>query len=203
MTALYIILGILGVLILLLLLPIGVKIRYEDKGLRVQLLIGPVHYQIYPGKRKEKKEKVKAEGKPKAPKKGAGEKKEMPRKGGKLSELKKYIPTAMELLNAIRKRLVLRKLTLLVNLAGDDPCDLALDYGKANGAIGSGMALLEQAFRVKKRDVQVFCDFLAVETEVYLDMEITGCTGRLLGVLIRYGLKLLKIFLNEKSDKAV
>lgn len=203
MTALYIILGILGVLLLVLLLPLGVKIRYEENGLTVQLLFGPVHYRIYSGKRKEKKEKVKKESKPKEVKKAVQEVKESPRKGGKLSELKKYIPTAMEFLNAIRKRLVLRKLTLLVNLAGDDPCDLALNYGRANGAIGGGMALLEQAFRVKKRDVQVFCDFLAEETEVYLNMEITGCTGRLLGVLIRYGLKLLKILMNEKSDKAV
>ena len=128
---------------------------------------------------------------------------EAPKKGGNLKDLMEYVPIGLDLLNAIRRRLLMRKLVLLVNLAGNDPCDLALLYGKANAGVAGALPLLERCFRIRHRDVQVFCDFTADSTEVYAELEIVACPARLLAVLLRYGWKLLRTYLKQKSKKAV
>ena len=49
----------LGVLILLACLPLGVSGAYGEAGAQLQLILGPVRLQLYPGKgKKEKKEKT-------------------------------------------------------------------------------------------------------------------------------------------------
>ena len=46
-------------------------------------------------------------------------------------------------------------------LGGGDPCDLAINYGKAWAALGNLWSRLEQFFVIKKRDVEIQCDFEA------------------------------------------
>lgn len=205
MIAVYILLGILGILLLLLCLPAGVHLRYSAAGMALKLVYGPIRLRLLPanGKKKKKKEKKPKE-KP-APKEPEPVKNatEAPKKGGNLKDLMEYVPIGLDLLNAIRRRLLMRKLVLLVNLAGNDPCDLALLYGKANAGVAGALPLLERCFRIRHRDVQVFCDFTADSTEVYAELEIVACPARLLAVLLRYGWKLLRTYLKQKSKKAV
>ena len=201
MIAVYILLGILGVLLLLLCLPAGVHLRYSAAGMALKLVYGPIRLRLLPAKGKKKKKKEKKPKEKPAPKEPEPVKNatEAPKKGGNLKDLMEYVPIGLDLLNAIRRRLLMRKLVLLVNLAGNDPCDLALLYGKANAGVAGALPLLERCFRIRHRDVQVFCDF----TEVYAELEIVACPARLLAVLLRYGWKLLRTYLKQKSKKAV
>ncbi|MCI6728911.1 MAG: DUF2953 domain-containing protein [Clostridiales bacterium] len=208
MIAVYILLGFLGILLLILLLPAGVHVRYDREGLLVRLVLGPVRWQLLPRRRK-KKEKAgkKEQAKEKSPPKAAAGHKKPPeeqKKGGSLRELLTYVPTGLELLNAIRRSLVMRKLELLVNLGGDDPCDLALLYGKAWAGLGSIIPLLERCFRIRRRNIQVFCDFTAESTEIFAQGEIVACPARLLGIAVRYGWRLFRQYeKNKKTKKAV
>lgn len=213
MIALYIVLGILGILFLLLCLPAGVYLRYRSAGMFLKLVYGPVRLQLLPsegGKKKKKKKKPKKEKKPEKDKskkeKGSKQKQEnehTPKKGGSLKDLLEYAPIGLDLLGAIRRSLLMRKLVLLVNLAGSDPCDLAVLYGKANAGVACALPLLERAFRIRQRDIQVFCDFTADSTEVYAELEIVACPARLIAVVLRYGWKLLRTYMKQKSKKAV
>ena len=205
MIAVYILLGILGVLLLLLCLPAGVHLRYSAAGMALKLVYGPIRLRLLPSKGKKKKKKEKKPKEKPAPKEPEPVKNatEAPKKGGNLKDLMEYVPIGLDLLNAIRRRLLMRKLVLLVNLAGNDPCDLALLYGKANAGVAGALPLLERCFRIRHRDVQVFCDFTADSTEVYAELEIVACPARLLAVLLRYGWKLLRTYLKQKSKKAV
>lgn len=208
MIALYILLGFLGILLLLLLIPGGVLVVYSSAGLSVKAAYGPIHFRLVPKKKKapkkktekpEKKKAAPAQETPKVP----GET-ELPKRGGSVNDLLEYIPVGLKLLDAIRLRLVMRKLVVYACLGGDDPCDLAVLYGKATGAAAAAMPLLERAFRIRKRDVQVFCDFTADETQVYAELDIAACPLRLLVVALRYGIQALKIYLKQqKSKKAV
>lgn len=209
MIAQYILLGFLCLLALVLILPAGASVRYGSFGLELKLILGPLRLTILPRKkrskkrsRKEKKAEIRNKGKSPQKKQSTAGNSEQP-KGGKLSLLKEYIPIALDLLGAIRRRLILRRLVLFVNLSGDDPCDLAMLYGKANAAIGAVIPLLEQAFRIKKRDIQVFCDFMADETEVYANLEIVACPARMLAVVLRYGWRFLRTLMKQNSEKAV
>ena len=78
------------------------------------------------------------------------------KKGGKLKAIMEYVPPVVDFLQDLRVRLRVRKLVLYVSVAGDDPCDVALLYGKLAAGAGGLTALLEQWFRIKKRDIQSF-----------------------------------------------
>ena len=43
----------LVVLLLLAILPLGIRILYNDKGPLVKVVVGPVKVTVYPGKKKE------------------------------------------------------------------------------------------------------------------------------------------------------
>ena len=50
---------LLGILALILLLPLGVRINYDEDGAVVSVLIRPFHIQVFPVKKKEKPNKKK------------------------------------------------------------------------------------------------------------------------------------------------
>ena len=90
-------------------------------------------------------------------------------------------------------------LRLRLTLAGEDPCDLAVNYGRAWAALGNLMPNLERALVIRKRDVEIQCDFQAEETTVVFAMDLTVTLGRLLGLALGYGLRALKLFLTMKK----
>ena len=89
-------------------------------------------------------------------------------------------------------------LFLRLILAGDDPCDLAVNYGRAWAAVGNLMPQLERLFVIKKRDIQVECDFTAEEISVIAHVDITITLGRLLTLAVVYGIRVLFEFLSMK-----
>lgn len=200
---------ILGILVLLCLLPLGVRAVYSSEGFRLWLLVGWVPVLLFPkNKRAKKPEKgtIKADKRVKktAPKKPAEEKKE----GGSLKDFLPFLDIAKKLLRGFLRKLRIRRLEVKMVLAGDDPCDLAVNYGRTWAATGNLIPILEELFVIKKRDVQIGCDFAADETVIYLRADITMLLGRLLGLLAVHGcqafrayLKLLKKRKGEQNNE--
>ena len=89
-------------------------------------------------------------------------------------------------------------LCLRLILAGDDPCDLAVNYGRVWAAASNLMPQLERLFVIKKRDIQVECDFTAEEISVIAHVDITITLGRLLTLAVVYGIRVLFEFLSMK-----
>ena len=56
---------LLGILALILLLPLGVRINYDEDGAIVCVLIRPFHIQVFPVKKKEKPKKKEPKEEPK------------------------------------------------------------------------------------------------------------------------------------------
>ena len=61
--------------------------------------------------------------------------------------------------------------------------------------MGNLMPQLERLFVIKRRDVEVECDFTASETLVIARLDLTITLGRLLGLAIVYGIRALREFL--------
>ena len=191
----------LGIVALLAVLPLGVRIRYDCDGIAVTVLAGPVRILVFPRPKKEKKKKEKP--KPEK-KKTAPSEKEPPKKekaGGSLTDFLPLVKLALELLNSFRRKLRVDNLRLKLVLAGDDPCDLAVNYGRAWAALGNLLPRLERVLVIRKRDLNVECDFTADSTVVTAGLDITITLGRLIALAVVYGLRGLKEFLSISKKR--
>ena len=168
-------------------LPLGVSAKYGSEGALVRLLIGPAGIQLYPGKKKEKKDKQ-----PKAEPKEQGQGGE--EKGGALSDFMPLLRAILDFLVDFRRKIRVRTLQLKLTLAGGDPCDLAVNYGKAWAALEGLYPQLDRFFIIKDRQIGVACDFTAEHTEIYARLDITITLGRLLLIAARHGRRVLREF---------
>lgn len=204
----------LGILICLAVLPLGVRARYDCGGPLVRVILGPVKLTVFPRPKKQKKEKTsKTTGDqmepdtaekslPQPPKPPAPEKEgTQQKKGGSLLDFLPLVRVALDFLGDFRRKLRIDNLYLRWILASSDPCDLAVNYGRAWAALGNLMPQLERLFKIKKRDVEVECDFTASEPTVIARVDLTITLGRLLTLAAVYGARALKEFLKLKKKR--
>ena len=201
----------LAILIGLGCVPLGVRLHYDEDGPLAAVLLGRLPIVLYPvpgwlkkltsrekkdGEKKPKKEKPKKE---KPPKDTVGEAPQ----GGSWKKFLPLVRLGLYFLGDFRRKLRVNRLVLRLTLAGDDPCDLAVNYGRAWAAVGNLLAAMQRAFVIQKRDVEVQCDFLGEETKVVFAMDLTITLGRILGLLVKYGIRAVAILLKMKNQKAV
>ena len=198
----------LAVVFLLAILPLGASVKYNSDGPLVRIIAGPIRFTVFPLKKKENKPEKRKEAKDeKKPVKAAKKKpdpaqksdEKKPESGGSLLDFLPLVQVALDFLDDFRWKLRLNRLDLKLIMAADDPCDLAINYGRAWAAAGNLIPLLERAFVIKKRDIEVECDFTADATRVYAKVDVTITVGRALCLLTRYGVKLMKDILNLKK----
>lgn len=121
--------------------------------------------------------------------------------GGSWTDFLPLVKTGLDFLGDFRRKLRLNVLELKLILAGGDPCNLAINYGRAWAAVGNLMPQLDRLFVIKKRDVEVECDFTASTTTVIARLDITITLGRLIGLAVGYGIRGLKEFLAIKKKR--
>lgn len=204
------------ILFLLAILPLGASVKYDADGPLVRIIAGPIRFTVFPMKKKEKKpKKEKKQKEPKKSKKKAPEeppaeekpaeeeKKEKKAKGGSVLDFLPLVRVGIDFLGDFRRKLRLNRLELKMIMASGDPCDLAINYGRAWAAIGNLFPLLERAFVIKKHDIEVECDFTASETLIVARLDITITLGRIIALVVRYAiralLELLKIMNSRKG----
>lgn len=200
----------LGILVLLAVLPLGIHVRYDEDGALGKLIAGPIRILLFPRPKKEKKKKPQKEPKPKKKKKAAAPAAPKPKekkKGGPITDFLPLVDVALGFLNGFRKKLRVNCLELKIVMAGSDPCDLAVNYGKAWAALGNLQPLLERVLVIQKRNIELECDFVASTTLVTARVDITITLGRLLALVAVAGFRavkeLLKIMKKRKGGAAI
>ena len=193
---------LLGVVLALGFLPLGISLRYDASGFRLGFLAGLIKIPVSASKEKKEKSPKKKK-KSKATKSGSGTsgQKQPKKKGGSLADFIPLLEVVIDFLQAFRRKLRVRRLEMKLIMAGDDPCDLAVNYGRAQAALGALIPQLERFFVIRKRNLEVECDFESTQTLINARIELTITLGRLLRLLIRYGLRVLKHFINQKNSK--
>lgn len=196
------------IVFLLAILPLGASVKYNSDGPLVRIIAGPVRVKVFPVKKKEKKEKKPKEKKQKKEKpKTDGQqtmekpKEEKKEKGGSLLDFLPLVRVGLDLLNDFRWKLRLNRLELKLILAANDPADLGLNYGRAWAAVGNLVPMLERSFVIKKKDIEVECDFTTSETLVIARLDLTITLGRLLALVAVYGVRGLREFMNLKNKR--
>ena len=185
----------LAVIVLLAILPLGVSARYDEAGPVIRLILGPVRLQVFPGKKKNppREKKPKQKKKPAQTQTKSGKTQS---KGGKLSDFLPIVQTILDFLWDFRRKIRVDVLELKLTMAGDDPCDLAVNYGRAWAALGNLEPQLDRLFIIKEKDMQVQCDFEADDTRILARLDLTITLGRLLALAVRYGVRVLREFLS-------
>lgn len=177
-------------------LPLGVRGMYDSDGPRLWLLLGPARIALFPS-RKGKKIKSKPRKKQPQTKVEADGKKQ----GGSYSDFLPIVKVILDFLGDFRRKLRVKRLELRIIMAGDDPCDLAENYGKACAALASLEPQLERAFVIKKKDLRLDCDFTESKSQVWCLIDLTISLGRLLSLLIRHGRTGLGEFMKLKKRR--
>lgn len=175
----------LAVIVALAMLPLGIRAQYDSGGGKLALIAGPFRVPLKSSEKK-KREKPKTEEK-KAVSGGASS-----QKGGSVSDFMPLVRTVLDFLKDVRRKLRVNMLELKVILAGDDPCDLGVHYGQANALADALMPLLEESFVIKKRDVQILCDFTAEKTLVFARVDLTLTLARILSLGFKHGIRAIK-----------
>ena len=197
-----------AVVLALAVLPLGARIRYNEAGLSLRVIAGFVKIAVFPrkkGKKQKPKENKRGKSKTPAPSKAEAQPPQPPKaqpepaeKGGSLTRFIPLVKLGLRFLGDFRRKLRLDNLYLRLILAGDDPCDLAVNYGRAWAAVGNLMPQLERLFVIKKRDIQVECDFTSEEIRIIAHIDITITLGRLLVLAVYYGVGVLRELLSMK-----
>ena len=186
----------LAVVILLAMLPLGVSAIYDAGGPLVRLIVGPIRIQVYPSTRKrDKKEKKPEKSKNEESAAQSTGTKSKPKSGGSVTDFLPLVRVALDFLEDFRRKLRVNRLEVKIILGGGDPCDLAVNYGKAWAAMGNLIPQLERAFVIKKRDMEVECDFTASSTTVLARLDLTITLGRMLSMGVRHAIHGLREFM--------
>lgn len=188
----------LGVLTLIAILPVGVSALYNENGPRILIIAGPARISVFPAKKKEKKDKETKTQK-KATKNPTPKKTTPKKKGGSISEFLPLVDVVLDFVAAFGRKLRVNHLELKLILGGGDPGDLALNYGKGWAALANLMPLLDKAFVIQKRDLEVECDFLADKTTIIARLDLSITIGRLLSLAVVGGIPVVREFLKLKK----
>ena len=207
----------LGIIVLLAILPLGVSAKYNADGALVKVIAGPIRITLFPRPKKNKAEKTNKEKKEPNQNKPKQEpaQKEPPKaqhavgkpeqaqkeKGGSITDFLPLVKVVLDFLGDFGRKLRVNRLELKLILAGDDPCDLAVNYGRAWAAVGNLMPRLERVFVIKKRDIEVECDFTESKTKVIARLDLTITLGRLLAAVFVFAFRALVEFLKIKNKR--
>ena len=203
----------LGIIVVLAILPLGASVIYDKSGPLVRIIAGPLKIQVFPLKKKAKQDKPKKEKKEKEPEQtdtpaeeqAPKEKKKKPPKdpdeGGSILDFLPFVELLFNFLGDFRRKLWVSHLKLHLTMAGGDPCNLAINYGRANASMAALIAQLERLFVIKHRDVRINCDFVASETTILARLDISITLGRIISLLVCYAVRAVKTYLSIQKKR--
>ena len=222
MTALYIILGIIALIVILFSIKVSVTAEYADSfSLDVQWLFIKLHIFPQTEEQKAKREAKKAKKKPEEEKKEEDKPSE-PKKNifkefyenqgfGATVEL---IQTAAAQLGgfmgSIYRAFVIENLKLLLKVSsGDDAAQNAIKYGKVCSAVYPSMGFICSNMKVKKYEVNVVPDFISQENKAQFALSLSVRPIKLTNAAVVLAFRLLfKVLLkllkgSKKKNKSV
>lgn len=207
MLALIIIGVIVGIITLIMLIPVGADIAFEDSELRISAKACGVLMQIYPKPPEEEKKPKKAK-KPKKPKAPKAEQLPEEKKPLKLPNFNKeeLLELARAGLGAIGKfgrKINVDRFLLHYTAAGNDPYDTAMNFAYVNAALSILSPMCRERFEVKNSSVRTEVDFTKDSMELDFGLAMTIRIGQMMGIAIETGIKALRILMrNKKRIKA-
>lgn len=202
-----IILGVLlAIIALILLLPIGADVGYEQGKLHVSAKAGGLTIKLFPRKKRAESDepkppKKKKEKKPKKPKEKKPED-DKPREKKKpditFDEILALLKAVVEGIGWFGGKIRVDRFVLHVIVAGNDPYHTAMAYGKLNAWLSALLPLCKK-LNAKNCDVWTDVDFMDDWPHVDFAIAMSFRIGQLFGMGFRVGFGALKVLLQRKK----
>lgn len=138
---------------------------------------------------------------PQTPEKKKKPPKDEDEQGGSILDFLPFVELALNFLGDFRRKLRINHLKLHLTMAGGDPANLAINYGRANASLAALLSQLDRLFVIKRRDVHINCDFVASETTILARLDITITLGRIISLLVRYAVRAVKTYLSIQKKR--
>jgi len=181
---------IISVILIIALLRFGVIIEYSDAGFKLRAKAGFIKFELLSDDKEKKSKKKKKE----KPKKERNLKEMMP---GSLSQFMSMLKTVQNTLGRLKRRLLIKQLTLHYTSAGEDPSATALKFGAANAVFGVIVPQLKNNFRIKHLDLRTWFDFNSTEQKIYAKIILSIAVWEIFYILIA----LLPLFTSKFKSK--
>lgn len=200
MVGLIILCAVVLALAALLLTPVRARFSYDRGELAAQVRYGLIKVRLFPPKEKpeerkapeEKEKPAEAEKKEEKPKAGIGREQI-------LYSLETLPPILGRALRRTKRRIRLEPLKIHLLIAGTDPADTALLYGRLEAALGAGLPALHRLVRIKDQDIQLFPDFAGDRMDCIADVGIAIRPWDALAIALPAGGSLVKWLLRFKK----
>ena len=185
---------VLVLLLLFLILPVGVDAAFAQSLFTLKVKLGPLRFQILPGKPgKEKKEKKPKEPRPKKPK---------DEKKSKLTLNKDDIFTLLgivfRMLNRLRKHLSIDLLRLHWIAGAPDPYDAVIQYGSLNAGLNTLYPLVRKVVHIREEDLRTDLSYEITASEIDARVVATFQIWEILLIVICAGAAALRWFLKKR-----
>ena len=201
----WIILGIIVlIVVLILMIPVGADIRYEDEVIRISAKAAGIRFQILPRKKRSEKPAAEKEKKPeekkeeKKPESGQKEKKKLsiPFNTEEIFELIKALLRCFGRFN--RKFRVERFVLHWIAPSWNDPYLSARIFSVVNAAMSQLSPICTERFRCRDSSVWTDIDFTREYMFLEFGLTFTIRIGKIIGTGIEMAFAVLKIYLRSK-----
>ena len=190
-----------AVLGLLLSAKVGVNLKWENGTALLKVRVGFLRFSLSTNKRT-KRSRNKKNGDNQTIKKEAKEKKPAMKKWARAFLLRWR--DVLLLLGKILRSPQLELLRLRITVGNKDPEKCAMQYGKLCAGLSAGLPFVEQQFSIRKKDIDVNCNFALLKNEIYAETEATVRIYEVLAIAVGVLLLLVRIYRDVKNnEKAV
>lgn len=202
MTVLWIFGAVLLVLVLLSRLWLGVQVRGTDGDWQVRVRVGPLRFQLYPPKEEnaEAQPAKKLKKQQKAPSEKEKKKAPLPKVTPELlrSACRELWPPLRKTLSRLGRSVRVDPLEVSVTIgAADDPPEGAELYGLAQGAVWSGMPVLEQLLDIPDPHIHIGIDFNTSQPQLCLSAGVQIRLGALVAIALGAGVPAIRWYQNS------
>ena len=178
---------LLGLVLFIICLPVGVRVIYDQDDLKAWYTVLSIRVAEVDLEEDDKKLSLKKI--LKSAQRSSQKERPHPKMQASHNKIKAFWDDLILLLDfywGLLDLAVLKRLDVKLILTGDDPCDLAVQYGQAWAAVGTLLAGLESLISIGKRNVDVRCDFVGTESCFTARLDFSLSFGRLLAYMFRY-----------------
>ncbi len=110
--------------------------------------------------------------------------KENPSVSFRLEQINTLLRLAGQLVSQFCRHFVLYRCRFMITVAGDDPADVATEFGAANAAAYGIIAYLENKIRIRKKEIQINFDYDVLDSSFEVDLRFGVILLKFLLVLI-------------------